>query len=268
MKILHMWNTAGVPSNIAKNMDYLAQTESFVLAREQFTPYHETYGLAVSGGKASFYFNLLSHMGKGYDIIHIHDVDQQIRSIKALTKAPIIIHYHGSKIRKKWMDRKGKWSNADRVIVSTKDLMDGAPDHALHITDPVDIQLIEKIEYTPEIGTALYTDVAPGHAFDLAEELARKHDLRLITHSRDESPLKHEKYLSLMSNYEYFIDVRREYEDPAKVFTVPSLGALEALEMGLKVIRHDGEVITNVPFEWESRSNTIKFYRLYLELLK
>jgi glycosyltransferase involved in cell wall biosynthesis len=269
VKILHIWNTAGVPSVIAKTMDQLYETESFVLTRRKFTSLHETYGKATTGGRRTFYLQLMYHILKDYDLYHVHDVDQRVPLIKSLSNKPLILHYHGSKIRGKWEKRIECWSKADRIIVSTEDLLEGAPIGTLHIPNPIDLETIAPFKEIPHNpGTALHTDVAQGTAQDLARKYADKYNLALSLHSRDDYPMPHREYLGLMGHHEYFIDIRRQYDNPEQIYKAPSQGVFEALAMGLKVIDHNGNIIKELPESHNPHRIVSQHYNLYLELVK
>ena len=85
MKILHVLNTAGVASVIAKFMDEIYGTESRVITRKA----HDRYGLTTCGETRSegfwmFYFKMVLEAGK-HDIVHLHDRDILI------PKSPLIL---------------------------------------------------------------------------------------------------------------------------------------------------------------------------------
>jgi hypothetical protein len=268
MKILHIWNTAGVPSLIAETMDRCYNTKSMVLSRRKFTPFHETYGLAVPGGFKRFQIHVIYHILKDYDVFHVH-TDQLVPIIKKLRRKPVILHYHGSRIRGKWEERRKIWEKADKILVATEDLLEGAPLEAVHIPNPVNLLQLAPYKKIPKKkGVALYTDVAKGTAKDLAQNLADKHNIIINHHSRDKQPLAHENYLRYIAKHEYFIDVRRRYDNPELVFKVPSQGALEALAMGTKVIDHSGSILEGLPEVHDPESVTSALYALYQGLLK
>lgn len=269
MKVLHIWNPAGIPSIIAETMDFLFDTESTVLTRKKFTTLHETYGIAVPGGRRRFYLQLFNHILRDYDLIHVHELDQRVPLIKKISRKPVILHYHGSRIRGKWEKRRKYWSKADKIIVATEDLLEGAPPRAQYIPNTVDLRKIAPFKSIPKKpGTALHTDVAKGTAQDLAKNLADKHNLNLSLHSRDNYPMPHQEYLGLIAHHEYFIDIRRQYGNPELVYTVPSQGALEALAMGVKVIDHIGTITKKLPDIYDPGRITIEYYDLYLGLIK
>ena len=60
-------------------------------------------------------------------------------------KKPIILHYHGSRIRGKAKERRKYYQKADSIIVSTSDLLETLPD-ATYIPNPVDTELFKPME--------------------------------------------------------------------------------------------------------------------------
>ena len=78
----------------------------------------------------------------GFDIIHIHDLDEIIPWLKHLYHSkPVILHYHGTRVRNRWKERENFWRKADAILVSTPDLLEGAPKSTIYIPNPIDTDL-------------------------------------------------------------------------------------------------------------------------------
>jgi hypothetical protein len=103
MKILHICNTGGVGSVIAKFMDRLFGTESLVVERKIFDPYGlTTYGELWDCGAKTFALRCLL-LARRFDIVHVHYFDKLIPFLKSFyPKKPVVLHYHGDDIRGKW----------------------------------------------------------------------------------------------------------------------------------------------------------------------
>ena len=157
MKILHVWNIAGVASILAKYQAKLLRWKTWVITRRAYDRYGLTiYGEALNVSAKVFKFKTLL-MSRKYDIIHVHSLDEIIPILKLLyPKKKVIIHYHGTDTRGKWKERKNYWEKADRVLVSTPDLLQGAPNHVIYLPNPVDTELFKPMPELRRPRTALY----------------------------------------------------------------------------------------------------------------
>ena len=247
-------------------MDRFHGTESVVFDRKTFNHFqHETYGISYEGSAVLYQLRCLL-MPFQFDVVHIHSLDRLLPLMRVLhPKKPIVLHYHGTKIRGKWGSRKDKWKHANRIIVSTDDLLEGAPDGVEYIPNMVDMDKIPKVE--SKIHKAFFCNVESGWANDLAMDLAKKYGLELDIHERDTDPLPHEEFLLKMANYEYVIDVRRNSEDKEKVLQSLGLSSLEALASGSKVIDWNGNLIEDFPEEHSPRHVAKRIYDIYQEIM-
>ena len=152
MKVLHIWNTAGVASIIAKYMDKIYGTKSWVIMRKRYDKFGiTTYGECWNYRAKIFKWRALWEARK-YDIIHVHAFDEIVPDLKVLYRKPVVLHYHGSNIRGKWNVRRKFWSKADAILYSTRDLKDeDTPEHAMWLPNPVDIEIFyPRCKYKPE----------------------------------------------------------------------------------------------------------------------
>jgi len=246
MKVLHIWNTAGVGSIIAKYMDRLFGTESLVVYRRAFDRYGvTTYGELWDCGAKMFTLKCLLKVRK-FDIVHIHSFDKIVPLVKLFyPKKPIVLHYHGSDIRGKWSLRRKYWSKANALIYSTLDLADNeTPKHAIYMPNPVDTEVFypSAVKSTPK--TAFHVSY---NADDVALKYAQQYNLKLTIYDRTKNGgIPHSKFPKILCQYEYYIDVKR---DAAGILLkVPlSKTALEALACNLKVITWNGRIIEGLP---------------------
>lgn len=257
MKILHVWNTAGVASTIAKFMDRIYGTRSTILYRRVFDKFgHTVYGELLDCGAKEFVFRTLLRSLR-YDIIHIHSLDNLVLLFKMFNAGkPIVLHYHGSDIRGRWMFRRRYWRFANVVLVSTQDLLIGAPEHVIYLPNPVDTDIFhpnQGITRKPRSALAFryYIDEAK------VKYYAEKYGLELTILERNYPYLHMPK---LLGSYEYYIDKTE----------IPSLSktALEALACGTKVIRWDGQIVHQLPEEHKPENVVKKLYEIYVKLLK
>ncbi len=160
MRILHIWNTAGVGGLIARYMDRYYGTESFCVMRSSHDPFDLMTKGKVYDEKAIKWYIRIILMSRKYDVLHLHGLDNLISIFKLLYPSKkIIIHYHGSKIRNKWDTRKRYWKSADHILVSTPDLLEGSPKNAIYIPNIIDEDLVKSISGSPKKkGSAFHVD--------------------------------------------------------------------------------------------------------------
>lgn len=269
IKILHIWNTAGVAGYIAQAMDHYEGTRSKVLMRSA----HDTYGCTIKGKNyddraAVFILRALAH-SPFYDIIHVHGLEKIIPLIKlAIPWKPLFLHYHGTNIRGLWEEKRKYWRWADEIFVSTPDLLTGAPDKAIWIPNPVNEILCLTTRYH-----ARPDEFRHGVAFsdsrwavEEAAELAAHHSLEIEWgHRTLTEGLNHAEYLEYIVDYPVYVDVKRDFPGygDGSIIEAHSLTALEMLAMGRHVIRWDEELIEDFPAEHNGRAVARKLFEVY-----
>ena len=266
LRILHIWNTAGCASIIAKFMDRLFPTKSWVVTRSKSDSWGLTiYGETLKSSAKVFTLRVLLR-ARNYDLIQVHAVDKLVPWMKRLyPKKPVVMHYAGSNIRQLWDKRKQYWEKADLLLVSTSDLLEGAPDNAIWLPNPVDTDLFYARAHVR----------LPKHAFhishdadDLAIELAKKHNLELTIRDRSSNPIPYVEMGEVLSSYEYYIDVKRSVSPGAKgqLIQVLSKTGLEALACGTKVICWNGEIIEELLPQHHPNNVVTRLWNLYSQL--
>lgn len=267
MKILHIGNTAGVGSVIAKYMDRMLGTESLVVTRRVSDPVgFTTYGELWNSGPKMFTLRCLL-IARKFNIVHIHYFDKIIPYLKLLyPRKRIVMHYHGDDIRNKWELKSKYWRKADAVLYSTLDLKEiDTPRHAIHLPNPVDTETFHPCPKKPEPGTAFHLFY---QANELAQTYARENGLRLTIHDwRTEGRIPHRRLSEILCRYEYYIDARRG-QDQALLRVPLSKTALEALACGLKVITCSGSVVNKLPPENYPEEVAKRVFDIYLDSFK
>ena len=266
MRILHIFNTAGIASIIGKWMDRIYGTESIIYQRKRWDLFgHTTYGKAWGGSRYTFIIRTLLK-ARLCDIIHVHSVDQILPIIRLIyPNKPIVLHYHGTDIRGRWNEKHKKWSLADSLIVSTKDLLNDAPQGVTYIPNPIDTDL-----FYPNISS---DDVPPNlglhfqyRADDIALKFANKFDLKLYMSDRN---IPFTKMPDFLKRFRWYVDVKRDHK--GRLLCVEkgsgSLTGLEALACGLKVIRSNGQVYEGLPPEHFPENVIKQVYEIYYSLM-
>jgi len=265
--IMHIGNTAGVGSVIAKYVDRQFGTHSLVVARRVSDPVgFTTYGDLWNNGPKMFTLKCLLTARK-YDIVHVHYFDKILPYLKLLYPGkPVVMHYHGDDIRNKWKLRSKYWRKSDAILYSTLDLSEAdTPKHAMYLPNPVDIDIFHPCLRKPEPQTAFHLSY---NADVLAQTLARDHGLKLTIHDwKTEGRIPHRKLPEILCNYEYYIDARRS-PDQALLRVPLSKTALEALACGLKVITWSGSTAHELPPENHPEEAAKRVFSIYLGLLE
>ena len=199
---------------------------------------------------------------ENYDLIHVHSFDKCVPTLAYLRK-PILLHYHGSDIRGRWDDKKGKWKHANRIVVSTPDLLKGAPKDAEYLPNPIDIEVFRDLG-GPRISKALHFNY---DAVDLAEHVAAENGVQLTVMNKG---IPYTDMPRILNAYRYYVDVKRDHSDRVLISRATDTGSLvglQALACGCTVLRLDG-VHKGLPVEHEPGNVAKKLYRIYKEMLK
>lgn len=256
VSVLHIWNTAGVASVIAKFQKKILGWNTWVIMRGKYDKYGlTTYGEIINTDKIRFILKALV-LARKYDIIHVHDLDRLIPVLKTIYNKKIILHYHGSRIRGRWSERKKYWGKADLVLVSTPDLLENAPNDIIYLPNPVDTQLFKPMLRFRKRNTALYIYRHQlNEDIEWPKKIAEKMGWDLTIIDREKNPIPYREMPQILNRYEYFIDRKH----------IPSLSktALEALACGVKVVRWDEKIVSELPIEHSPKYVVFKLKELY-----
>ena len=257
MKIFHVHNVAGVACVIAEFMDRMFGTESLVVMRKVFDKYGlMTYGEAWDCGAKVFTAKCLWFARK-FDIVHVHDFDKLVPLLKLLYRSkPVVLHYHGSRIRKRWKERKKYWDKADVLLYSVKDVeSENMPETAVWMPNPVDTELFKPLNVNREPNSALSMDTYLDT--EKALRYALEHGLKLTVKKAD---VPHRLMPSLLNRFEYYIDVKTTGFSMSKT-------ALEALACGCKVINYHGKIVDKLPREHKPEHVVSELMEIYNKIL-
>ena len=103
------------------------------------------------------------------------------------------------------------------------------------------------------------------YASDVASKYVDKWGLDLVVHDRDNNALAHEEFAKTLIKYEYYVDVKRDY-DKKNILEALSLTGLEALASGCKVINWKGKIIKGLPEEHRAKNVAKTWWDIYFEL--
>lgn len=252
MKILHIWNTAGVASIIAKTMDRIYHTQSNVIIKKDY----DRFGVTTYGEAISYKRNTILHKidfslkclvrCRGKDVIHIHGLYKLVPFIAALFPNQFIVyHSHGSDMRNKWKQRKVFLEHADAIFyvshnIETTDM----PKRAIYLPNPVDTDLFNPDGKSHLQGHALtFSFRADNEAIAYASE----HCLTLDIIDSRKNPVNYTLLPTLLGKYEYYLDFKRDVGGISYGEYCMSKTGLEALACGCKVVGWNGETYEGLP---------------------
>lgn len=279
MKVLHVWDQAGVGSIMA-----MYQRKQGLIVEVAKIDFHDGAGFDECYGnydtfnvkKAKIYrlaksslpnikclkkflykvwvllptFRFYLHVSRKathFDLIHVHSVWPVLLFLPF--GKPVLLEFHGDDVRSKptfhcWLNRVFTklfvliYSFNHTVLVSTPDLLREVP-KARWLPNPVDVGLFAKSKFNPVIGTAFYVHnwyEDGSHANKIVDLLGLK--LSWLDRAT-QAWIPHFAFPEYLGKFEYFID--------RQVIHSLSKTALEALSLGLKVVRWDGLVISSLP---------------------
>lgn len=245
MKILHVWNLAGVPGVLAKYQRRNGHDVK-VIHRQSFQEkFHwPDTDISVPGSAVRFYLMILFHARRS-DIVHVHALDKAVLFLrKTYPRKKIILTYHGTDIRGRWEEKKRYWSRANAVTVSTRDLLSGK-DGIIYTPNPVDTVHFSRFQ-PPVPASALFLRSARSQlARKIVETEAKKSGLSLIVQEHGITRFSHVNYPRFMEVFSHFFDVK---EIAGKINPAMSLTGLQALAMEMKVF-YLGKWLENLPKE-------------------
>jgi len=141
MKILHVWNQAGVASVLAKYQRKEGRIAD-VIKRDGFDRYgiEKYYGTEIYHGQAFDFYRYAAKKSLEYDIVHVHSLFFLIPFLIKKRK-PYVIHFHGSELRNIDLKRKLLLKiTKPKMLISTPDLLCLLP-NAEWLPTPVDTEL-------------------------------------------------------------------------------------------------------------------------------
>lgn len=270
MRILHVWDQAGVAFVLAKYQRLQGQDSSAIMVRE-----YDKYGIGrfykqyVTDVTLEDFVQRSLDKARYADIIHIHsrsDMVFKFRKEFGNTKK-IILQYHGTDIRgikKQKLPHRSKLSDlavrciftyrrvknalllknrihssaqslTDAVIVSTPDLLP-LVSNAIYLPNPIDTDHFtpDKVPSKNKRTRALTMDT---EAIDIRLTLSycKKHNVNseIDVYNRIQDPIMYGDMPAFLKKYELYVDIR--YVD-GKILENLSKTALEALACGLDVL--------------------------------
>lgn len=246
MKILHIWDQAGVACILAKHHRRMGHKVT-ILKRAGYDPfgiskfYNEP--LLEMDGKA-FLKHALKE-ARDYDVIHVHTLYKIIPDLrKKYRDKKLVLHYHGSEARDKQDDplKKEAESKADVILGATDDL--GVfVDNIVYVPNPVDTEHFTPGSSQNDRAFAIKTPRSDTQ-WVLAYLKSNNIDMQIEVIDREKSPISYAQIPVFLKQYNTCIDVK--YID-GKLLRSMSKTGLESLACGLSVIDYELKHVGGLP---------------------
>jgi hypothetical protein len=266
MKVLHIWNTAGVASLMAKSLRKNG-FDCTVLMRES----HDRFGFAnlygdelvnMSGG--SFVEKVLKDAIE-YDIIHVHSSFKLVHQLrKEYPTKKIILQYHGSELRNNDLNKLRIYNRcADEIITSTIDLHLYLNQNLIGntlIDNAVDTDLFYDMDDIKKDNALMFNMKSIDEEKSL--KIARSFiDWKILVINREKNFIKYEDMPEALNRFKYYVDIKVGLLMNGKPSEAISKTGREALACGLEILTYKGEVIKGLPDKYTPQHN--KLINLY-----
>jgi len=249
LRILHVWDNAGVSYILAKHQRDAGHTAD-VIKRAGADP----FGIAGCYGYRPRRFHtgggFIRHVVKlayDYDTIHVHSIPSLVTVLRRKhPKRNIVMHWHGSELMKAGCLMSGMYGRlADLTLVSTKDLLRYAPG-AVWLPNPVDTDMFSPRD-VGDGDSCVY--LGKRNQWRIAKSVFDENydmpDLRLSCFFSDVDPVMYADMPGFLSGYGRYLDIK--LDGSGGIATEESLTALQALALGMRVLGPDGFVMDSLP---------------------
>ena len=297
MRILHVWDQAGVACILAKYQRRQGYSSSVLRVKDQ-----DRYGinkfysdLIIFSSDQDFIQRCLREADSA-QLIHVHsriDVIAPLRERYGNSKK-IILHYHGTDIRgfspptvhqkhirlgnilpsskflmKKLIRRKSGSTirnrkaqlGADRILVSTPDLLKLVK-WANYLPNPVDIEHFRPDDNRLNKGKRALTIRSEVTDIEWALDYCKRKnvDLDIETYDRTQNPVMYQDMPRFLKRYNTYVDIRLVN---GKILENLSKSALESLACGLEVLNYRLQYLRGLPSEHDPSSVLSKLSNIY-----
>jgi glycosyltransferase involved in cell wall biosynthesis len=247
LRILHIWDTAGVSGTLAK-YQRLRGLHVDVITRPNFDPMdiNKFYGDYVipSNGKDFLLYSIM--ISRHYDIIHVHSLPSYVQKIKVIhPKKKVLLHIHGKDDCEK--ANKTLYNLADVVITATPDLQEHLKDKdkIFYLPNMVDTDHFKPYSSNRRKGAITfsirYLDMDKTRSYLEQRGYACNFDVI----DREKTTIPYKDMPAFLSQFEEYIDVKFFQGD---ILKASSKTGLEALACGLRVINWQGKRLTELPY--------------------
>jgi hypothetical protein len=248
LKILHVWDQAGVACILAKH--HRRQGHDVKIAkRAGYDPFgiSRFYGEPLLDMDGKAFLKLVTKEAGNYDLVHVHSLYKVIPELrKKHLDIKIVLHYHGSEVRNKQDDplRAEAESKADAILGSTADLKADV-DNMIYMPNPVDTD-----HFTLGSGPddkAFTIRTTRGDSQWVLDYLKKNNfDIRVDVIDREANPIQYSEVPAFLKKYGTYVDIK--YIDGLLLEAMSKTG-LESLACGLQVLDYQLKYAKGLPKE-------------------
>lgn len=265
MRIVHVWSTAGISAMLCNELRVLNHS-AVCIARGGYDPFNITRyykGLILNRGATS-YLNYCVQFSKYKDVIHVHGLHELVKRLKLeYPTTKVILHYMGTELSKcaNNVIRKENQSFADKILVSTPDLLEDEP-QAEWLPNPVDTRLFRNVDHGKGAFAICPSYVDRKRLKSKCKEYGID-DLTII--DRENNNVMYKDMPGLFRKYDTYVDIKPYDWENGEIRVANSTTGLQALSMGLNVLMADGELRKGLPEKHTIRNVTKRLIEIYNE---
>ncbi|HDY88498.1 MAG TPA: hypothetical protein ENH82_10375 [bacterium] len=270
MRILHIWNTAGVASLMSKYLEKHGH-RSEVIMRKSHDPFGMTeyYGHASTDLSGPEFIDHAVVMAKFYDVIHLHGLYRIAAQIKTLyPEKKVVLQHHGTELSQCEDDdlRLESYKSCDAIIASTMDLSSllskNGVEHYL-LDNAVDTEIFKPMDNINKSELALMFDIRYLDTESSLKFVNSRVDWDAFLVDREESHIEYKEMPRYLNAFKRYIDVKC-YEwtkgHPGKAY---SKTGREALACGLEVLNYRGDIVKGLPAKFTPEVMVEKLIGIY-----
>lgn len=265
MKVLHIWNTAGVASLLASTQREHGHEVS-VLMRASHDPFNFTsyYGDKPLNVGGALFITEVIKQAANYDVIHVHALYKILKELReAYPLKKIILQHHGTELTTaNFYEVSKSYTYCDSIISSTIDIYELLHKYGVkswYIPNAVDTKLFKPSGNG--VG-ALYISTRYLNQ-DAALNFIGAIPYDIYTIDREKAPTTIDQMPELLNQFELYIDVKFLEPVNTKPIQAMSKTGLEALACGLKVLNYNGDIIEGLPTEHTPEQQYIDTLTVY-----
>lgn len=252
MRILHIWDQAGVACILAKHQRKLGH-EVKIMKRTGYDPFgiFDFYKEPLFQVDGKSFIKSAIVQASRHEVIHVHSLFKIIPELrKRYPEKKLVLHYHGSEARKEAKDsvQLHAEQDSDAVIGSTEDLKPYVGNVMIHVPNPIDTDHFKPALDSNSVGRSAFTFKTPGADVDWVLQYLKDNgiDMHVEVVDRQERPIPYSLLPRTLARYSVYVDLK--YIGGA-LLQSPSKTALECLACGLQVLDHKLQYSKDLPDE-------------------
>jgi Glycosyltransferase Family 4 len=263
MKILHVWDQAGVACILAKHHRRNGH-EVKIIKRVGYDPFGTSkfYGEPLLDLDGKAFLKFVTRESVNYDVIHVHSLYKIIPELrKKSTDKKLVLHYHGTEARTRNNDpvKEEAEDKADIIIGSTDDLKEFVS-NIHYAPNPVDTEHFKPCN-NPNSTKAFTIKTARGDVQWVLNYIKRNNiDLQVDVLDREVRPIPYSELPNILRQYRIYIDVK--YIDGMLLKAMSKTG-LESLACGLAVLNYESKFVEKLPDQHKPNVAAEKMLQIY-----